>query len=163
MLMKYCPLCRAELVNDPKGPQTCPACGFTNWDNPAPVATALLLKQGKVVLVKANTRDNRWGLPSGFIEKEENAEQGLIREVKEETNLEARIVGWLGTYPIYNGRKRILLIAYEAVADGVSAAGDEITEIEEQEPEAALRLLEGEEERRIVASWIEKNRNHIKQ
>ena len=164
MLMKYCPLCKGELVSpEPERPfpQSCPDCGFRNWDNPAPVATALLLRAGKVVLVRSYTRGNEWGLPSGFVETDETAETGLLREIMEETNLRARITGWLGTYPIFNGRKWILLIAYEAVVDGGGdySPSEEISAIQELEPGDALKILNGREEKEILASWISRSQS----
>jgi ADP-ribose pyrophosphatase YjhB (NUDIX family) len=164
MRMNYCPLCRSELVSpEPErpSPQSCPACGFRNWESPAPVATALLLRAGRVVLVRSYTRGNEWGLPSGFVENRETAETGLLREIKEETNLAARITGWLGTYPIFNGKKWILLIAYEAVVEGEGgySPSEEISEIQELEPGDALKMLKGKEEKEILASWMARNQS----
>jgi ADP-ribose pyrophosphatase YjhB (NUDIX family) len=164
--MKYCPACGTELVNgDVRGylPQSCPACGFRNWDSPVPVTTGLLLKGDKVVLVRARSRGDEWGLPSGFVESEEKAEDGLVREIEEETHAKARVTGWFGTFPIWNGRKWILLIAYEAVFEGGElSCGDEISEIAEMEPEEALTALKGKEEKEIIASWLRTNRNRLK-
>ncbi len=135
--------------------QACPKCGFTNWDNPAPVATGLIIRRGKIVIVRSRTRGNQWGLPSGFVERDERAEDALIREVKEETNLESSVRGALGTFAIDTGKKKILLIAYEAIAeDGKPAPSSEISEIDEVPPDAALNLLRGTEERRIVENWL---------
>mgnify|MGYP001599798410 CR=1 FL=1 len=158
--MNYCPLCRAELVTktmkDSRS-QRCPECDFTNWDNPVPVATGVLFRGEKIVIVKSRTRGDQWGLPSGFVEVHERAEDALVREVKEETNLEVSVLGALGTYPIDTGRKKILLIAYETIVeDGRATPGSEILEIDEVSPEAALKLLKGREERMIVETWLER-------
>ncbi len=156
--MNYCPLCRTELVMKEirnSEVQACPKCGFTNWDNPVPVATGLLLRGGKIVIVRSRTRGDQWGLPSGFVERDERAEDALVREVKEETNLESSVLGALGTFAIDMGKKRILLIAYEAMAeDGKPAPSSEISEIDEVPPDAALKLLKGVEERSIVGTWM---------
>lgn len=156
--MNYCPLCRTELVRKEvknSEVQGCPKCGFTNWDNPTPVATGLILRGGKIVIVRSRTRGNQWGLPSGFVERDERAEDALTREVKEETNLESSVLGALGTFAIDTGKKQILLIAYEAIAeDGKLAPSSEISEIDEVPPDSALKVLKGIEERRIVETWL---------
>ncbi len=130
-----------------------------NWENPVPVATGLLVRNGKIVLVRAKTRGDEWGLPSGFVEWNESAEDALIREIKEETNLDATIRGWLGTYPIDNGRKRILLIAYEAEGRGGRfASNSEVSEIDEFEPEVALKVVKEPKEKVIIERWLGGNR-----
>ncbi len=161
--MNYCPQCRTELVmKEVKNSevQQCPTCGFTNWDNPTPVATGLVLRGGKIVIVRSRTRGNQWGLPSGFVERDERAEDALIREVKEETNLESSVLGTLGTFAIDTGKKKILLIAYEAMAEaGKPAPSSEISEIDEVPPDAAIKFLKGMEERRIVGTWLKGRAN----
>jgi NAD+ diphosphatase len=168
MLMNYCPMCGEAFAKAESGkesfPQCCTGCDFRNWDSPAPVVTGLLIRRGMVVLVKSRTRGGIWGLPSGFVEKNEDAESGLQREIKEETNLNATITGWLGTFPIFNGKKWILLIAYEAATDEDTefTPSEEIAEIRDFDPSSALEVLRGEEERRIVVRWIERNRKELK-
>ncbi len=51
---------------------------------------AIIENNGKILLIKRNHEpfNQYWGLPGGHIDKEENAEQAIIREVKEETNLD---------------------------------------------------------------------------
>lgn len=48
------------------------------------------------IAVVHRNRHTDWSLPKGHIEKGETREQAALREVKEETNLDARIVGDLG-------------------------------------------------------------------
>jgi 8-oxo-dGTP diphosphatase len=160
--MRFCPTCGSELTSTTKvgggrkrEVQSCPGCNYVNWENPTPVATGVLMRDEKIVLVRAITRGDEWGLPSGFVEWDESAEAAFRREIKEETNIEATVKGSLGTYPIDNGRKKILLIAFEAEAKGGKFESDgEISEIQEFEPRAALELVKGEEEKRIIERWL---------
>jgi NADH pyrophosphatase NudC (nudix superfamily) len=156
--MRFCPSCGAELVRTSisrREVQTCPSCNYVNWENPAPVATGVLVRNGKIVLVRAHTRGDEWGLPSGFVEWDESAEAALVREIKEETNIDAKVLGWIGTYPVDNGRKKILLIAYAAEGrSGQLVSGSEISEIEEFEAEAALGLVKEQEEKSIIGRWL---------
>ncbi len=62
-------------------------------------AQALLIQDGKVLLAKHHdlTIDEiYWCMPGGGIEAGEHPEQAAIRELKEETNLDIRIIAELG-------------------------------------------------------------------
>ena len=56
--------------------------------------------KGNIVLIKRKYPPfiDHHALPGGFIEKGESPEQALIREVKEETNLDVKIVEKIGIY-----------------------------------------------------------------
>ncbi len=56
--------------------------------------------EGNVVLIKRKYPPFKdyYALPGGFIKKGENLEKALKREVKEETNLEIRIINKIGTF-----------------------------------------------------------------
>lgn len=55
--------------------------------------TGVLLEDGKILLVKQNVSDNRnWSLPGGRLEKGETLEQGVLREILEETGLVAKVI-----------------------------------------------------------------------
>jgi 8-oxo-dGTP diphosphatase len=54
----------------------------------------------KILLIKRNTRPfvGYWALPGGRMDPGETIEQTVVREVKEETGLEAEIVSVVGEY-----------------------------------------------------------------
>jgi 8-oxo-dGTP diphosphatase len=54
----------------------------------------------KILLIKRNTRPfvGYWALPGGRMDPGETIQQTVIREVKEETGLEAKIVSIVGEY-----------------------------------------------------------------
>ena len=56
---------------------------------PIPAVSALIVKDGKVLLVKRGCEPNRglWSLPGGSIELGETAREAVAREVLEETGL----------------------------------------------------------------------------
>lgn len=59
------------------------------------VVHALVLKDRKVLLVKRAPdilNGNLWGLPGGFLSRDETAEEGTLRELKEETRWEGEII-----------------------------------------------------------------------
>jgi 8-oxo-dGTP diphosphatase len=58
-----------------------------------------------------------WAFPGGFLKMEEDAEQGALRELKEETNLTAQYIEQFYTFsdPHRDPRERIISIAYYAL------------------------------------------------
>ncbi|WP_285199459.1 NUDIX domain-containing protein, partial [Klebsiella pneumoniae] len=102
---RFCPQCAAPLVPKHLGDadrMACEAagCGFVQWGNPVPVVAALVEYQGKILLA----RNVAWppqfyALITGFLEKNETPLEGAIRELKEETNLDAVQSSLIGVYP----------------------------------------------------------------
>ncbi|MEW1551727.1 NUDIX domain-containing protein [Streptomyces tsukubensis] len=77
-------------------PRTCPACGTTAYRNPLPVAVALQPVQdahgtGLVVITRAiEPEKGGTALPGGFVDHRETWQEAAVRELYEETLIEAR-------------------------------------------------------------------------
>lgn len=55
--------------------------------------TGLLIEEGKILLVNQKVSPNRsWSLPGGRVEQGETLEQGIIRELFEETGLKVKVI-----------------------------------------------------------------------
>jgi len=55
--------------------------------------TGLLIENGKILLVNQKVSPNRsWSLPGGRLEQGETLEQGIVREVFEETGLNVKVI-----------------------------------------------------------------------
>jgi len=131
-MFKYCPRCGTRLkLREEEGRRRpfCPACHWVNYENPLPSSAALVRhKKGEVLLVKRGVEPGRgkWALPSGFIEIDETPEQACLRELKEETGLEGRILRLIG---IYSQRsklyKNVLIVGYEVEAHGQPIPGSD--------------------------------------
>ena len=131
--MKFCPQCGrqlapAEIEGRPRLGCSSESCDFVFWDNPTPVVAALVERQGHVVLV----RNKAWppkifGLVTGFLERNETPESGVLREVKEELGLEGRIADFIGCYSFFEMNQ--LLLAYHVQAQGEIVLGEELIEV----------------------------------
>jgi 8-oxo-dGTP diphosphatase len=99
----FCLACGTPLVEQvvdhhPRG--VCPACGRIHWRNAKPCAGALVIRNGKVLLVRRTLDPFRgyWDIPGGFCEEDEHPAETAIREVCEETGLEIELTGLLGLW-----------------------------------------------------------------
>lgn len=99
----------------------------------------LLIKRGKAPL------KGHWSIPGGKVEFGEPLEQALIREVREETGVEIKILGLIDVFeslPTSTINKHYLMVDYVAEwVSGEVAAGDDADEAEFVSfPEALSRL-----------------------
>ena len=128
--MRFCPSCGKSLTSREWGGrvrQVCSdeECGYTVYDNPVPVVAALLEHGQTVLLVRNKGWPEKWyGLVSGFLERDETPQEGVLREVKEETGLTGQVVSLIGVYPFYEMNQ--IIIAYHVRARGEIVVGDEI-------------------------------------
>ena len=137
---RFCPLCATPLERRVAGERernACPACDWVHWDNPAPVVAAVIEYQGHVLLARnAAWPAKMFALVTGFLERDETPQAAVAREVKEETNLDARATSLIGVYDF--ARKNELIIAFHVEAVGEVRLSEELAEYRLIEP-AKLR------------------------
>lgn len=131
---RFCPLCAAPLAlavqEEDGGPRErlrCPACGWTHWNNPTPVLAAVIEYQDKILLARnAAWTGKMFALITGFMEAGESPEQGIVREIHEETGLSVTHLDLIGVYDFQ--RMNQVIIAYHAVAHGEVVLSPELVE-----------------------------------
>ncbi len=131
---KFCLRCGAALAaNEEEGRSRpkCPACGWTHYGNPTPVVAAIVehkldaSDEARVVLVRNHGWPAKWlGIVTGFLEAGETPEQGILREVKEELGLDAKMEGLVGVYAFE--QRNELIVAYHVSATGPITLGAEL-------------------------------------
>lgn len=101
--LKFCPRCSFNLSIDSihgRRRKHCKECGYILYRNPYPGTSALIEKDGKILLVKRDEEPHVgwWSLPGGFIEFDESPERAVRREVYEETGYKVKINNIIGVY-----------------------------------------------------------------
>jgi NAD+ diphosphatase len=108
----------------------CPHCGWTHWNNPTPVLAAVVQcadREGQILLARNAAWPGRvFALITGFMEAGESAEEGIVREVCEETSLSVQSLSLIGVYDFQ--RMNQLIVAYHAVAHGEIKLSPELAE-----------------------------------
>lgn len=92
----HCSSCGAPFGEGASGwPRTCPACGTVAYRNPLPVAVALQpvydTEGTALVVITRTVAPARGGtaLPGGYIDDREDWRQAVVRELREETGIDA--------------------------------------------------------------------------
>lgn len=87
---QYCPDCGAAL-SEQSWPISCERCHRTHYANPTPVAVLLQPVGRGVLTVRRDIEPHRGelALPGGFVDLGESWQQAAVRELAEETGLQA--------------------------------------------------------------------------
>lgn len=100
---KYCPKCGSFrfLINNEKS-KRCEDCGFVYYFNSCSATVAFILNERNELLVCRRAKEPVKGtldLPGGFIDMDETGEEGIAREVKEETGMNVTEAHYLFSIP----------------------------------------------------------------
>lgn len=120
--MNFCPQCASPLVAgfaSGRDRLICSKpCGYIFYDNPLPVVGAIVeYDNDTVVLVQNIGWPAEWfGIVTGFLEKDEEPDAAILREIREEIGLEGEIVERLGIYTFY--QRNEIIITYHVRATG---------------------------------------------
>ena len=141
---RFCPQCATALApiaaEEDGGARTrlrCPACGYTHWNNPTPVLAAVIEcadREGQLLLARNAAWSGRlFGLVTGFMEAGESPQEGIAREVAEETALAVESLSIIGAYDFQ--RMNQVIIAFHALARGEIRLSPELAEYRLFKPE----------------------------
>jgi len=96
--------------------------------NPIPTVDIIIeLEVGGIVLIERKNPPYGWALPGGFVDYGESLEDAAVREAREETSLDVRLVRQLHTYsdPSRDSRMHTLSTVFIATASGTPRASDD--------------------------------------
>jgi ADP-ribose pyrophosphatase YjhB (NUDIX family) len=104
--------------------------------NPAPTVDLIIeIRTAKgesgIVLIKRNNPPYGWALPGGFVDYGESLESAAVREAREETSLDVKLLRQLHTYsdPGRDPRKHTITTVFIARGRGKPEARDDAAEI----------------------------------
>ncbi|HEX7155113.1 MAG TPA: NUDIX hydrolase [Thermoanaerobaculia bacterium] len=117
----------------------------------------LTLRDGRLHVALIATRNRtRWGLPKGAVIDGETSEQAALREVQEETGLDAVIVRTLDTIEYYFRagdtviRKRVDFYLMRYTGGTLTPQLSEVDDVEWVELSAAIQRASFESERKLL-------------
>lgn len=147
-IFKFCPKCgsRHFEVNNFKS-KKCNDCGFVLYFNAIAATVAIIMNEKGEILVAKRAKEPAKGtldLPGGFADSMETAEEGVAREVAEETGLQVTETRYLFSLPnkyLYSGfEEHTLDLFFLCTTEGGSLRADDDVEelqwiaIEEVDP-----------------------------
>ncbi len=101
---RFCPFCgqpveERQLEDDHRPRRVC-GTGHVSWQNPRRVVNAIPVQAGRAFLARRAIEPGLglWGIPGGFLELGESAQEGARREVEEETALRIEVGRLIGIY-----------------------------------------------------------------
>jgi 8-oxo-dGTP diphosphatase len=139
--------------------------------HPVPTVGVVCLRGQEVLLIKRGTppRLGQWSVPGGRLEWGETLQVAALRELKEETGVDAQLLGLIdvidGVFPARpspDGKggeitRHYVLIDYAARwTGGEPVAGDDAAEARFVSRDEAMALVEWEETRRVIAEAFER-------
>ena len=107
---RFCPVCGSSrfAVNNFKS-KHCAGCGFTYYANPCSATAAFILDTDGRLLVARRAKEPAKGtldLVGGFVDMDETVEEGMRREIREESGLDIDRLNYLFSIPnhyLYSG------------------------------------------------------------
>jgi ADP-ribose pyrophosphatase YjhB (NUDIX family) len=115
-------------------------------DHPVVGVGGVVVREGRALLIRRGTEPlkGQWSIPGGTLELGETLEAGVVRELKEETGLDVRILELIEVFerimpdegpPIASGRLanpryHFVIVDYLCeAADGSAQAGSDVTDL----------------------------------
>lgn len=109
--------------------------------NPVPTVDIIIeivtRREGRrIIIVRRKNPPFGWALPGGFVEYGESLEQAAVREAREETSLDVRLLGQFHTYsdPRRDPRLHTVSTVFVARARGTPEAGDDAGDVRVIDP-----------------------------
>lgn len=152
----YCPRCGAALawkLVERRPRPACSHCGAVVYDDPKVAVVALIERDGRLLLAQRahEPGKGRWSFPGGFVDRGEELETALCREIWEETGLRVAISGLVGVYS--RAGHPVVLVAYRArPVGGALRPSHEAERLAFFAPEALPEMAFGSDAR-LLADW----------
>jgi ADP-ribose pyrophosphatase YjhB (NUDIX family) len=140
--LNYCSRCGKPLSFGSHPAETrdrliCDNCGFIAYVNPRVVVSTLpVTDTGDVILIRRAIEPGygQWAQPGGFLEIDETATEGAVRETLEETGLEVETTDIVGVYS--RPQAAVVVVCWEArIVGGTATATSESLDVRAWTPD----------------------------
>ena len=162
-LYRFCPHCGAPLPPTTVPPlqvlrQDCTQCGTVHYRNAKPTAGALITRNGRLLLGKRAFEPFKdwWDVPGGFLDPWEEPEDGLAREIREETGLSVttkRLFAVLNDTYGDEGDYTLNFYYLAETTPGEPVACDDVTELSWFSPTELPERIAFTAGRKVVEAW----------
>lgn len=166
--IRFCPRCggllrTADCPRENRARQICTVCGRVNYRNAKPCVGVLVVRDGRLLLVKRGIQPyiGCWEIPGGFMEADELPAAGAIREVAEETGLNVELTGLFGFYTgsygdADEGTHCLNIYFMGRVAGGIAHPGDDAVDLAWFAPEELPEAIAFDHAHEVLEDWIER-------
>ena len=123
----------------------------------------IVFSDNKVLMVKQNSKE--WSIPKGHVENNETEKETALREVKEESNIDAKIVGDFREIMTYSPKdkvlKNVIFFTGIPVNDNLKPQQGEILEAKYFDFDDALNTLKYEDSINLLKKGINYYKKNI--
>lgn len=145
--MNFCPRCGKPLADRERFGRmrrACDACGFIHFRDPAVAVVVLAVREGRALMVHraVEPQIGAWAFPAGFVDYGEDPREAAVREVKEETGLDVklmRLIDVLGPDTGGGGKAAIIIMFKGEITGGEPTPGDDADQVAFFAPEEVPR------------------------
>ena len=133
---------------------TCPSCGFIRYVDPKVAVAVVLGDEDGILLGRRNINPGKgfWSFPAGYVNRGEVLEEAAVREVQEELQVAARLIGLVGVYS-HRDDPVVLVVYAGSIDEGQPCPdGHEVSEVALFPPES-LPDMAFEHDYRIIRDW----------
>lgn len=133
---EFCPQCGRKLTkSDFDAAPYCRHCKRPYYNNSSPCACIMAVKNGKTLVARRALAPYKgaYDTVGGFLHSGEDPKHGAIREFKEETGLDVKIIDFLDIYPDQYGKDgdhTINIVYIGEVLGGSEQAQDDVAALE---------------------------------
>jgi ADP-ribose pyrophosphatase YjhB (NUDIX family) len=109
----FCSYCGSAYPEGAPWPRACVSCANITYVNPTPVAVAIVPVGSGVLCIRRTIEPaiGQVALPGGFLELSETWQEGLVRELREETGLKTD-PGEVRLFRVYSAARDGLLLLF---------------------------------------------------
>ncbi len=155
---KFCGRCGTEMVEEQRDLiKKCPQCEFYTYPRISPAVIMSVVRDDRILLGRSPRFPNgMFSVLAGFVEAGETLEEAVIREVKEEVNINICDVNYIGSQPWPFPHSLMIGFTARYASGEIQVDGREIEEAGWFAPEDLPRLpTKISIARKLIDLWLE--------